>query len=132
MLGGHAHVLGGAEGGCGCLCCRWFGGGFGCGGHVLSALIRLSHVCFEGQDVSRRSAQKEGDKAKKATAVADDSAGLAQAPGIDLHGYGFGEDFEQDESAAFGVRRLEDRLDAGERAVGDDHRIAAVEHGFGR
>jgi len=36
----------------------------------------LSHVCFEGQDVSRRSGQKEGIKAKKATVVADDSAGL--------------------------------------------------------
>lgn len=28
----------------------------------LSALVRLSHVCFEGQDVSRSSAQKEGGK----------------------------------------------------------------------
>ena len=69
----------------------------GCWGHVLSALIRLSHVCFEGQEVSRRSGQKEGIKAKKATVVANGSAGLAQAPGVDLHRHRFGEDFKQDE-----------------------------------
>lgn len=39
---------------------------------------------------------------------------------------------KQDEGSALSVCRLVNRLDPGERAVGDDHRIAVVEHGFRR